>query len=127
VEEKLAGFAYGFLIPIFFINVGLQFPTESLLRPDFLLLTGKLLIAALLVKLLPSLLLRFRGLSYRSCLLAGILLSARLSLIIASAAIGVEKGLMPPELEASILGLALITASACPILFRRLAPDKNSL
>ncbi|MDH4318065.1 MAG: cation:proton antiporter [Desulfobulbaceae bacterium] len=127
VEEKLAGFAYGFLIPIFFINVGLQFPTEALLRPDFLFLSGKLLVIALLVKLLPSFLLRFRGLSYRSCFSAGILLSARLSLIIASASIGVEKGLIPKELEPSILGLALITAAACPIIFRRLAPDKNSL
>lgn len=56
----------------------------------------------------------------RACLLAGVLLSARLSLIVAAASIGVEKGLLPAEMEPGILMLALVTASLAPVLFRKL-------
>ncbi|NDY43475.1 cation:proton antiporter [Dissulfurirhabdus thermomarina] len=121
LEEKLAGFAYGFLIPIFFIHVGLEFPLSAFAETGFLVFTGKLLVAALLVKLIPALLLRLRGLGWRHCLLAGLLLSARLSLIVAAAAIGVEKGLLSPRMEPAILTLALVTASLVPVAFRRLA------
>lgn len=121
LEEKMAGFAFGFLIPVFFIHIGLRFPTESLIESDFLLLTGKLLAAALAVKLIPALLLRSLGLSWRACFLAGVLLSARLSLIIAAVALGTEKGLILETMGASILTLALVTASLAPVLFRNLA------
>ena len=30
LEERLSGFAYGFLIPIFFISVGVRFPLDAL-------------------------------------------------------------------------------------------------
>ncbi len=121
LEEKMAGFAYGFLIPIFFIHVGMGFSLESFSDFSFLLLTAKLMLAAFLVKLIPALFLRFIGLSWRACLLEGILLSARLSLIVAATAIGTEKGLLSPELEPAILTIALVTASLVPILFRKLA------
>ncbi|MEW6220407.1 MAG: cation:proton antiporter [Thermodesulfobacteriota bacterium] len=121
LEEKLAGLSFGFLIPVFFIHVGIGFPLAALASPGYLALTGQLLAAAIVVKLLPSLLLRLHGLSWRQCTLAGILLSARLSLIIAAAGIGVDQGLLPPDLQPAIITLALATASASPILFRRLA------
>lgn len=120
MEEKLAGFGYGFLIPIFFIHVGLQFSMEAFTRTETMLFTLNLLLVAVTVKILPSLLLALRGISMRACLLAGVLLSARLSLIVAAASIGVEKGLLPAEMEPGILMLALVTASLAPVLFRKL-------
>lgn len=122
LEEKMTGFAFGFLIPIFFIHVGLRFPLGFLLEPDFLFLTFKLLAGALAVKMLPSLVLKISGLAWRECLLAGLLLSARLSLIIAAATLGLEKGLISETMGSSILTLALLSASLVPILFKNLAP-----
>jgi Kef-type K+ transport system membrane component KefB len=121
LETKMAGFSYGFLIPIFFIHVGMNFPFEALKDVSFIFFTAQLLVAAIAVKILPSFFLRFRGFSWKRCILVGTLLSARLSLIIAAAEIGVEKGLLSAHLEPSIITLALVTASLAPVFFRRLS------
>lgn len=122
LERKLAGFGYGFLIPIFFINVGLQFELEAVVAPGGLVLVGSLLAAALLVKLLPSLILLSQGLSPRETLAAGVLLSARLSLIIAVAELGVELHLIDRSTEAGVIILAILTTTAAPTVFRLLLP-----
>jgi Kef-type K+ transport system membrane component KefB len=121
LEQQLSGFSYGFLIPVFFINVGLSFDLAVLLEPGILLLSLELIGAALVVKVLPPLFI-LRGLPFRETLSAGVLLSARLSLVIAVATLGVRIGLMGQELRASIILLALVTSTFAPTLFRFLAP-----
>lgn len=122
LEQKLSGFSYGFLIPIFFISVGVRFDMAALTEGDVALRTGGLLLAAILVKLLPSLFLFLRGLSLREVLAAGTLISARLSLIIAVAELGLDLGLISRQVESAVILLALITTTLAPTLFRRLAP-----
>jgi Kef-type K+ transport system membrane component KefB len=77
---------------------------------------------AILVKMIPALFLVLRGLSIREALASGVLLSARLSLIIAVATVGVELGLMGTEDRAIIIVLAAVTATLAPTAFRALAP-----
>ncbi|MCB2223471.1 MAG: cation:proton antiporter [Actinobacteria bacterium] len=122
LARQLNGFSYGFLIPIFFINVGLHFDMHALREPGAV--TGMLVLvgAAVAVKLLPALVLLFRRLSLRESLAAGALLSARLSLIIAVAELGVRLEVIDRTLEASIIVLAAVTATLAPIVFRLLAP-----
>ena len=55
---------------------------------------------------------------FRDMLAGGFLLSARFSLIIAMAEIGVHLDLISKELEQQIILLAVITATFSPILFR---------
>jgi Kef-type K+ transport system membrane component KefB len=124
LEEKLAGFSYGFLIPVFFIHVGIQCSPAAFLQPAVLLFTAELLFIAGAVKLIPSLLFTLRGLSLRESLMAGVLLSSRLSLIVAAAAIGVERGLLPAEHEPSIVCLALLSVMICPVAFKRMAKSR---
>ena len=57
LEQKLKGFSYGFLIPIFFINVGIHFDVDALGEPGAI--TGMLVLvgAAVAVKVFPALVL----------------------------------------------------------------------
>ena len=124
LERKLTGFSYGFLIPIFFINVGMSLDATVLVDPD--VMAGDLLpllVIAAAAKLLPSLLLVFRGLSLREALAAGVLLSARLSLIIAVADLGVRIGVIDATLELVIVALAVISSFTAPVGFRLLLPQ----
>jgi Kef-type K+ transport system membrane component KefB len=122
LERELKAFSYGFLIPIFFINIGLHFEFGALLDRRNLELAGLLLAAAFLVKLAPAMLLLFLKISLREAAAAGMILSARLSLIIAIAALGVRLALLDPAMEAAVILLAAVTATICPTLFRVLAP-----
>jgi Kef-type K+ transport system membrane component KefB len=122
LETKLKGFSYGFLIPVFFINVGIRFDLEAMRAPGALVLTLQLIGAAFLVKVVPALLLVLRRLTLRESLAAGFLLSARLSLILAVAELGVRLGVIDLTLQAEIILLTAVTTTLAPILFRLIAP-----
>jgi Kef-type K+ transport system membrane component KefB len=124
LEEKLMGFGYGFLIPIFFIHVGINFDLRVLLEWQIFLNTAILFIVAWIVKIIPSLLFRFNGLTWSECLYSGILLSARLSLIIAAASIGLKLDLINNQIHSSIILLAILTSSLAPILFKKIQSDQ---
>ena len=120
LEEKLMGFGYGFLIPIFFIHVGINFDLRVLLDWQIFLNAAVLFLVAWTVKIIPSLLFRFNGLTWGECLSSGILLSARLSLIIAAASIGLKLNLINSQIHSSIILLAILTSSLAPILFKKI-------
>jgi len=122
LEQKLSGFAYGFLIPIFFINVGIRFDLHELGDARVLVDSAALIGLAILVKLVPALALARRRRPFREVLAAGMLLSARLSLIIAVAELGVELGIIDRVLEAQIILLAGVTSTLAPAAFRALLP-----
>ena len=118
LETKISALGFGFLIPIFFINVGLGFDLSSLARPEQILFTLILLVAAVLVKLIPSLFLMFRGDSLKVSLQTGLLLSSRLSLIVAAASIGLAQGYITSSMKDSIVLLALLTCVLGPAGFK---------
>jgi len=124
-EEKLDAMGYGFFIPIFFIMVGARFDLPALLAsPGALWLVALLIVAAYLVKLLPALC--FRTLfSWRESMAAGVLLSSRLSLIIAASAIALSLDMITPATNAAVVLVAIVTCTASPILFNRLLPVRS--
>lgn len=115
LDHTLDGLAYGFLIPIFFIGVGLSFSLAAVSDGPALALGGALLLAAVAVKVLPAVAVFGRRHGLRAATAAGLLLSARLSLIIVVARIGVELGVVAPSLEATIILLAAISATFAPV------------
>lgn len=123
LREKLDAIGYGFFIPIFFINVGANFNLAALLAsPAALLLVPLLILAAYLVKIGPALI--FRTLfSWRESLAAGTLLSSRLSLIIAAAAIALELGVISLATNSAIILVAIVTCTLSPLLFSRILPS----
>jgi Kef-type K+ transport system membrane component KefB len=58
------------------------------------------------------------GIKLREGVSAGLLLSSRLSLIVAAASIGVREGFISAELKDSIVLLALLTCFLGPVLFK---------
>jgi Kef-type K+ transport system membrane component KefB len=122
LEHRLSGFSYGFLIPIFFINIGIRFELASLLDSKSLMRVLLIVGAAFLVKMIPALLVVLQGMRLREALAAGVLLSARLSLIIAVATVGVELGMLTTDDRALAILIAAVTTTVAPAAFRALAP-----
>jgi Kef-type K+ transport system membrane component KefB/Trk K+ transport system NAD-binding subunit len=115
--HQLEVIGFSFFIPIFFIQVGVQFNLSALsASPNAFLLVPLLLVAAVVVKFVPGLLFKV-SFAWRETLAAGALLSARLSLIIATAAIGVRLGVISESVNAAIILVALITVTGAPLAF----------
>lgn len=122
LETKLSAMGFGFLIPVFFIHVGMQFDLTNILKPKMLIFSLKLLTAALAVKIIPALLLFLRGRKPREVFQTGVLLSSRLSLAIAAASIGVQNGMIIPEVKDAVVFMALVTCFLGPTLFKLITP-----
>ncbi|MGD9093011.1 MAG: cation:proton antiporter, partial [Anaerolineales bacterium] len=124
-REKLDAIGYGFFIPIFFIMVGVTFNLGAVLEStEGLLLLLWLIVVAFAVKILPALLLKFRF-NWRQTLGGGMLLSSRLSLIIAASAIALSMGLISEVVNSDIILLAIITVTVAPFLFNRIYPRRE--
>ena len=96
LREQLDAMGYGFFIPIFFIMVGIRFDLRSVTGSrEILVLVPILIAAAYAIKLLSAGVFRL-GYDWRHTLGAGVLLSSRLSLIIAASAIASSCGVITP-------------------------------
>ncbi len=115
--HKLEAIGFGFFIPVFFITVGADFELAALIsdRKAIYLFFG-LLLAAYVVKLVPALILA-PGFSWRKAIGGGLLLSSRLTLIIAAAAIGLRLGVIDATTNSAIILIAIVTCSLSPALF----------
>jgi Kef-type K+ transport system membrane component KefB len=117
---KLEAIGYGFFIPIFFIMVGVQFNLSALsASPSALVLVGLLLVLSYAVKIVPAMALRTLF-GARQSLAAGVLVSSRLSLIIAAAAVAVDLGMISDAANSAVILLAVVTTTVSPLLFGRL-------
>jgi Kef-type K+ transport system membrane component KefB/Trk K+ transport system NAD-binding subunit len=120
--HQLEAIGFGFFIPIFFIKVGVGFNLPALLASSgALLLVPFLFVGAILVKMIPALTFAV-NFSLRESLAAGALLSARLSLIIAAAAIGTRLGVIGESVNSAIILVAIGTVTTAPLVFVRLIP-----
>ncbi|HRX01867.1 MAG: cation:proton antiporter [Anaerolineae bacterium] len=121
-RHKLDAIGFGFMVPIFFIMVGVSFDLPALFSSaSALALFPLLLVAAYVVKIVPALLLQ-PSFGRRNALAAGVLLSSRLSLIIAASAIGMRLGIISEALNADIILVAITTSTVSPALFNRMLP-----
>jgi len=125
LEEKLFGLGFGFLIPLFFVRVGVEF-ANSVSEPGGLaaLWVVPILIAVTIVaKILPSL---YLAPTYgaRKAAACGTLLSGGLSLAIVAAEIGRTEGILEPAISAAIIFFAIVMAVLSPIIFRYIMTEK---
>jgi len=120
---KLDGMGYGYFIPFFFIMVGAEFDPVALSEFDELLIGFLLLLLLSLfaIKVIPSFLWR-RLFGTKKALSGGFLISARLSLIIAASAIGLELGVITSGINASIIIMAVITCFVSPVIYNWMTP-----
>ncbi len=120
LHMKMEAIGFGFFVPIFFIMVGVSFDLPALLSSHKALLLVPLLLAvAYAIKMLAGLLYRL-NFSWRETLAAGMLLSSRLSLIIAAAAIALDLGIINEATNSAIILVAIVSCTLSPVLFNRL-------
>ncbi|CAM3768965.1 monovalent cation:proton antiporter family protein [Mesobacillus thioparans] len=124
--HKLDSFGYGFLIPIFFVMVGVDLDLWSLFsEKKLLLLIPLLLLALFLSKMVPVYLLK-KWYDTKTVLAAGFLLTSTLSLVIAAATIGERMEMITPEMSGTLILVAVISSVLTPILFKKLFPQETS-
>jgi len=116
IEEKLSGVAFGFLIPIFFIYVGINFKVPEI-NYETLTLLGVITVSGLLAKVISSLLLVTEGLSVREATAGGFLLSAPLTLVIVTAELGKELSIIDETFEGILILTAIVSGILAPTLF----------
>lgn len=121
--HKLDSFGYGFLIPIFFVMVGVELDVWALLSdPMLLALIPLLLIALLISKILPVYLLKIWW-DHKTVVASAFLLTSTLSLVIAGATIGERIGVITHEMSGTLILVAVITSVFTPIVFKKLFPS----
>jgi monovalent cation:H+ antiporter-2, CPA2 family len=122
--HKLDSFGYGFLIPIFFVMIGVELDVWSLFADKKLLLLIPLLLLGLLIsKIVPVYLLKI-WYDTKTVLASGFLLTSTLSLVIAAATIGERMEVISTEMSGTLILVAVITSIFTPIAFKKLFPKE---
>lgn len=118
IQQKIGGIAYGFLIPVFFIEVGLRFDIKTFV--DTYVLVNGVIIAfiILFVRFLASLVLLLSRLSLIEIVLVPVSTSFALTLLVAIATFGLGSGVLKENQAASILLAAVLTAFIYPALMK---------
>lgn len=120
--HKLDSFGYGFLIPIFFVMIGVNLDVWSLFsEKKLLLLIPLLLLGLLLSKIVPVYLLKI-WYDTKTVLSSGFLLTSTLSLVIAAATIGERMEVITSQMSGTLILVAVITSIFTPIVFKKLFP-----
>jgi len=118
--HKLDSFGYGFLIPIFFVMVGVNLDLRSLfMDPKILLLIPLLFIALVISKVVPVYIMRF-WYDNKVSLASGFLLVSTLSLVIAAATIAERMNMISEDMKGALILVAVLTSIVSPIVFRKL-------
>ncbi len=94
VLEKLSAFGYGFLIPIFFIEVGLRFDIFELFQLNIIKNALLFSLAILGIRILSNSFLFLSGFSWKEVLLSSLSLSMPLTLLVAIATLGLEADIL---------------------------------
>ncbi|MCM3595208.1 monovalent cation:proton antiporter family protein [Metabacillus idriensis] len=124
--HKMDSFGYGFLIPIFFVMVGVELDIWSLFKDSKILMLIPLLFIALLIsKILPIYLLK-RWYDTKTTLASGFLLTSTLSLVIAAATIGERVNVIDAQMSGALILTAVLTSIFTPIGFKKLFPVQLS-
>ena len=120
--KQLDSFGYGFLIPIFFVMIGVDIDLWGLLSdPKMLMLIPLLLIALIISKIIPVYILKI-WYDTKTVLASAFLLTSTLSLVVAAATIGERIGALSAEMSGTFILVAVITCMITPIIFRKLFP-----
>ncbi|MFX0113009.1 MAG: cation:proton antiporter [Candidatus Hodarchaeota archaeon] len=126
VQEQLPSTSQ-WVVPIFFIAVGLRVDIASILTFEAVLFTVILFVVAILTKILGSVIgSLFFGTGFRESLAVGVGMAARGEVLLVFAATGLILGVFSPMLYSSIVTVVILSAIAVPILLRSVLKAKGS-
>jgi Kef-type K+ transport system membrane component KefB len=117
IEAKIDAIAFGFLVPIFFIDTGIDFDLRALTAsPTALALVPLFLLLLLIIRGLPSLLAappRSTPADKRAIILFG---ATGLPIIVAVAAIGRDEGLITSGTSSALIGAGMLSVLLFPLV-----------
>jgi Kef-type K+ transport system membrane component KefB len=128
MTSKLEAIGFGFLIPIFFIESGINFDLHALIhQPRVLLLVPVFTLLFLFTRGLPTLLFFRRALSKAHARGLALLAATGLPLILVITTIGVDEHRMKPQNAAALVAAGMLSVLIYPILgLRRLRAEPES-
>lgn len=121
ILQKLGSFSYGFLIPIFFIEVGLRFDIKDFFDYYVIIMAAIISLAVFVIRMAASLVLYFSRLSVSEMALVPLATSFPLTLLVAIATFGLEIDILNRADASAILLSAVLTALVYPSLFKLMA------
>ncbi len=119
LEKKLNGIGHGFLIPLFFIHLGITFDFEAMANMEAIVLLPTLFAIVLFIKITSSIIVS-RGERIKKNASTGVLFSGGLTLMIAAGEIGIRIGVLDNTSHAVVLLTAILFAAFSPITFKYL-------
>ncbi len=126
VQEKIGPMSYGFLIPVFFIEVGLRFNLKDFLSVDVLMRGLVISLIIFFVRLLASLVLLFSRFTLIEILLVPVSTSFALTLLAAIATFGLAHNILTGNQAASILLAAVLTAFIYPAIMKKIIKNPHT-
>jgi Kef-type K+ transport system membrane component KefB/nucleotide-binding universal stress UspA family protein len=119
LDAQLRGLIVGLFMPVFFALAGLATDLKALGRPEFLTLTGGIILLASFGKFFGAFLGgRIGGLSYAESFAVGCGMNARGSTEIIVASIGLSMGALSEQLFTAIVAMAVVTTLVMPPMLR---------
>jgi Kef-type K+ transport system membrane component KefB len=121
--QKVEKFLLTFLIPFFFISMGIHFSFESLFLKPWLAVV--VIVLAILGKIAGSLFAKlFTQLSWKQLYLVGWGMNSRGAVELALALLALQAGLIEKDVYSSLVLMALVTTLIFPVVLRRML-EKN--
>ena len=117
ITSKLEAIGFGFLIPIFFIETGVNLDLHALVhRPKVLLLVPLFALLFLFTRGLPTLVFFRRVLDKAQLTALSILSSTALPLVVVITTIGVDEHKMKPQNASALVAAGMLSVLVYPIL-----------
>lgn len=120
IQHKISGIAYGFLIPVFFIEVGLRFDIKGFLSIQVLVMALVISVIIFFVRALASLVLLLSPLNLMEIVLVPLSTAFPLTLLAVIATFGLEHKILTENQAAAILLAAILTAVIYPFLMKKM-------
>lgn len=125
LKDKVDIIGYGFLVPVFFIEVGVNIDIKGIFqKPGMLIIIPAILLVFYIVKLIPSLLLS-RMFGIKKAVSASFLLSAQLSLMIVGLQIAKALNIINAEIYSLSIFATVISCLLFPVLFDKTFSDEG--
>jgi Kef-type K+ transport system membrane component KefB len=118
IREAFEMFGNGFLIPVFFIYVGLSFNISSLTDLNIIFVALILTFAILLIRVIASIVFLFSDIGINSILLIPVGTSFPLTLLVAFAEVGRSANILSAEMVNATILTSILSAILYPPIFR---------
>jgi Kef-type K+ transport system membrane component KefB len=128
LQQSIFAISYGFLVPIFLLNLGMKTNIGSLLSPGDALVTLAIVITLITSKTLSGFAVaRYLGFSKRTSFGMGFITTAKLSATLATAGIATQLGIFTSDILTAVVILSIVTIILTPIISKALLNQPENI